>query len=118
MSQYYARSKVHQTDILIAAGDIETAGLGGELLMIQYGIFGQVEVLTGADMVPRFFDAIRDYARPVIWFFHFGQYDWRYFLDYFIEHDLKVNVRLRSETDIYEIQIFFEDKGPPVILRD
>lgn len=117
-SKYYAKSKVHQTDIIVAAGDVETEGLGGKLLMIQYGIFGHVETLTGPGMVQRFFDAIRHYPRPVIWYFHFGQYDWRYFLDYFSEQQLPVEVRLRSESDIYEIQIYFEVNKAPVVLRD
>lgn len=115
---YYARKKVYDNEIIVAAGDVETRGLGGELLMIQFGIFSEVWHLTGADMVPRFMDAIRLYPKPVIWYFHFGQYDWRYFLDYFAQSELKVQVRMRTETDIYEIQIYFEEKGPPVILRD
>jgi hypothetical protein len=116
--KYYARNKVHDNDIIVAAGDVETDGLGGELLMIQFGIFSEVYVLTGPDMVSRFFDAIRQFPKPVIWYFHFGQYDWRYFLDYLAANKLEVDVRLRSATDIYEINILFPGEKTPVVLRD
>lgn len=115
--KYYGSDTVYDNDIIVAAGDVETDGLGGELLMIQYGIFGSVETLTGERMVERFFDAIKDYTRPVIWYFHFGQYDWRYFLSYFQENKVKVEIAMRSESDIYELRIYFDNKTP-VVLRD
>lgn len=116
-ANYYGRSKVYDNEIIIAAADFETDGLGGKLLMAQWGIFRQIETITGDNIVPRFFEAIKDYPRPVIWFFHFGQYDWRYLLEYFETQKLRVEIMMRTETDIYEIRIFFGEKNP-VILRD
>src|SRR5690606_12806598 len=79
--------------------------LGGKLLMVQWGIFGNVWTASGPDMVERFFNTMLDYPKPVIWYFHFAQYDWRYFIDYLQEKNFIVEIALRTETDIYEIRV-------------
>lgn len=91
-------------DIVICAGDVETDGLGGELLAIQWGMFSTVQVAVGEDKLDKFFDDFLNHPYPCVWFFHFGQYDWRYFLQWFEDNDLEVQMRMRTETDIYEIR--------------
>ncbi len=103
-------------DIIVGAGDVETEGLGGSLLMIQWGLFGEIYTESGPDMIERFFNFALQWPKPVIWYFHFGQYDWRYFLDYFIANQLDVEIGMRTETDIYEIRISVE--SGTVVLRD
>src|SRR5574337_471169 len=113
----YANRNVKNDDILVAAFDVETAGLGGELLMIQWGIFGVVHYATGPDMIDQFMSFILEYHSPVVWYAHFAQYDWRYLLDYFIEHKTNVDFGMRSDTTIYQITITRDD-GKKVIMRD
>lgn len=103
----------------ICAGDVETAGLGGELLSIQWGTSADdIKVDTSADMVANFFNDLLDNPKPCIWFFHFGQYDWRYFLDYITENNLLVDVGMRTENDIYEIRVRRNSKDDWSIMRD
>lgn len=103
---YYARKAVRfDDDILICAGDVETDGLGGKLLMVQWGYMGQVFTASGPDMVEQFFNALLDMPKPAVWFLHFAQYDWRYFLEYIEEKGLLVEIGLRTESDIYEIRV-------------
>lgn len=117
--KFYGPKAIHQDDdIFVAAGDVETEGLGGKLLMVQWGFMGQVYHATGPDMLDRFFGFILDKPKPVIWYFHFGQYDWRYFLDYINEKELEVEIGLRTETDIYEIRVRLPGTKPWVVMRD
>src|SRR5574337_2028523 len=113
----YANRNVKNDDILVAAFDVETAGLGGELLMIQWGIFCVVHYATGPDMIDQFMSFIIALPKPVIWYAHFAQYDWRYMLDYFVEHKLNVEFGMRSDTTIYQITIKRDD-GKRVVMRD
>jgi DNA polymerase elongation subunit (family B) len=116
--KYYAAKTLRDDDeIIFAAFDTETEGLGGRLLMVQWGIFGKVDYATGPDMVARFFEVFLNYPSPVIWYGHFAQYDWRYLLDYVIEHALDVEIGMRTDNDIYEIRIKRED-GQTCIMRD
>lgn len=115
---YYAWKAVRdEDDPVICAIDTETAGLGGELLMCQWGMFGEVHVATDKNMVATMFETILQYPKPCIWYSHFAQYDWRYFLDYLTESKLKIEIGMRTDTDIYQITIENED-GDSVILRD
>lgn len=114
---YYGSSTLRgDDDIMVGAFDVETDGLGGRLLMVQWGIFGEIKVDSSEHMLDAFFDDILKYPKPVIWFAHFAQYDWRYMMDYFIEHQLDVEIAMRTDTDVYEIRIRLE-KGT-VIMRD
>lgn len=116
---YYAAKALRQEDdILVCAADVETHGLGGKLLMVQWGFFGQVYTATGPDMVERFFDALLEMPKPAIWYIHFAQYDWRYFLEYMEASDLFVEIGLRTETDIYEIRVKRNQDDPWSVMRD
>ncbi len=116
---YFARKcNPMDDDIMICAGDTETDGLGGRLLMVQWGMQGKVYHATGETMVAQFFDVLLEWPKPAVWFFHFGQYDWRYFLDYIREQKLLTEICLRTETDIYEIRVKRHESDKWSILRD
>lgn len=116
---YYARKALRggDGDVIVGAIDTETAGLGGKLLMCQWGILGQIYTDSSPDMVKNMFDFVLQYAKPAIWYSHFAQYDWRYFLDYFTECEYNIEIGMRTDTDIYEIRIT-NAEGEQVILRD
>jgi len=116
---YYAWKAVRDidADIMVGAIDVETEGLGGKLLMVQWGVMGQVKVATGENMVATLFETVLQFAKPVVWYSHFAQYDWRYLLDYLIEQGYPLEIGMRTDTDIYEIRIG-NAEGDTVILRD
>lgn len=116
---YYAWKAVRDidNDICVGAIDVETEGLGGKLLMVQWGIFDDIKVATGPDMVATMFAEVLQYPKPVVWYSHFAQYDWRYFLDFFLEMEYPIEIGMRTDTDIYEIRISNGD-GDTIILRD
>lgn len=117
--KYYAHKAIRgDDDIIICAGDVETEGLGGQLLSVQFGMFGEVRIETGEDMVAKFFETFLEYTYPCVWFFHFGQYDWRYFLEYLENENLDVEIRMRTDTDIYEIRAKRKQKRNWSVLRD
>lgn len=116
---YYARKAVRfDDDILVCAGDVETEGLGGKLLSLQWGYLGQIRYECGPDMVEKFFDEFLTMPKPAIWYFHFAQYDWRYFLEYMQESGLIVEIGMRTETDIYEIRVRRSEDDPWCVMRD
>lgn len=116
---YYGRKALRpEDDVIFCAGDVETDGLGGELLMVQWGFMGQVKVDSSPDMIPNFFADLLAMPKPAIWFFHFAQYDWRYFMDHIVESGLQVQVAMRTETDIYEIRVRKSDGSPWSVMRD
>jgi hypothetical protein len=116
--KYYAAKTLRGNDeIIFAAFDTETEGLGGKLLMIQWGIWGKIDYATGPDMVARFFDVLLDHPSPVIWYAHFAQYDWRYLMQHIVDKELDVEIGMRTDNDIYEIRIKRED-GKQAIMRD
>lgn len=114
---YGAKTLRGDDDIIFAGWDVETAGLGGDLLMVQWGIFGEIFTDSTPNMVQNFFDAIMQYPAPVVWFAHFAQYDWRYMMDYIIENELDVEIGMRTDNDVYEIRIKRPD-GEKIIMRD
>lgn len=116
---YYARKAVRGEDeIIVGAIDVETAGLGGKLLMVQWGINGGtgIHYATGPDMLDKLFADVFDWPSPAVWYSHFAQYDWRYFMEYFLERNLEIEIGMRTDTDIYEIRIITEDGK--IVLRD
>lgn len=115
-SDYYGVKKVRDDEIIVGAFDVETEGLGGRLLSVQWGIFGTIEYRTGPDMLDEFINAICRFPKPVIWYGHFAQYDWRYMLETFAVRKMLIEVCMRTDNDVYEIRIMTE-KGP-VIMRD
>jgi len=116
---YYGQKALrHDDDILVCAADVETEGLGGDLLMVQWGFLGQIKCATGPNAVSEFFEDFLSMPKPAIWFLHFAQYDWRYFLDYLENEDLIVEIGLRTETDIYEIRCKRTKEDEWSIMRD
>lgn len=116
--KYYGAKMVRGDDeIIFAAFDVETQGLGGELLMIQTGIFGEVKTDSSPGMVANFYAEICKYPSPVVWYAHFAQYDWRYLMQHLIDAKLDVYIGMRTDNDVYEITIKLEN-GKKVIMRD
>jgi hypothetical protein len=101
----FAKKDVRDTDIIYGAFDTETRGLGGELLAITAYVLGSVYYFSGDTMLDEFAALFFSYPEPVIWYAHHAQYDWRYFIPYFIERGYEVDLRMRTETDIYMLQI-------------
>lgn len=106
---FYGRRMVHPAEIMVAGCDFETDGLGGEMLMGQWGVFGEVHIHIGKDAVRKFLEFASQWPSPVVWFIHFAQYDWRYFLEEFESGEWDVVVRMRTDNDIYQID--FRRKG-------
>lgn len=114
---YYAAKKVRGGDeIIVGAFDAETRGLGGELLMWQWGIMGSVTCDSSPEKIDNFFEFIMQYPKPVIWYGHFAQYDWRYIMEWLVDSGLDIEVAMRSDNDVYEIRIKTEDGT--VVMRD
>lgn len=115
---YYARKVLRQEDdIMVCAIDVETEGLGGKLLMVQWGYMGNVYTATGENMIETMFETVMQLPKPAIWYSHFAQYDWRYFLTFFEEQGYEIEIGMRTDTDIYEIRLVNDD-GERVVLRD
>ena len=120
----YSSSNVYENRIKYGAFDVETRGLGGDLLSISYGTEDSEIVFDDSpDMIPRFIDYISNYSKPYIWYAHNAQYDWRYIIPYLLKNDYHLEFNLRSERDIFEIKIIlFDDeskiKSKKIIMRD
>lgn len=104
-------------EIIVGAFDTETRGMGGKILMMQWGIFGKVYTDTMPGMVETFLDFAMRYPAPVVWYCHFAQYDWRYFMGIFAARKMDVQIHMRSDSAAYQITIK-NAKGKKVILRD
>lgn len=114
----YCAANVRGNDEIIVGGfDVESEGLGGKILMLQWGIFGKVYHSTAQTMVEDFLRFIMDYPSPVIWYCHFAQYDWRYFMDEFVRLEMDVQIHMRSDAAAYQITIK-NKRGKKVIMRD
>jgi len=115
---YYARKALRgEDDITVGAIDVETDGLGGKLLMVQWGIAGNIFTDSSADMVANMFAYVMQWPKPCVWYSHFAQYDWRYFMAYLVEAGYAIDIGMRTDNDVYEIRITNED-GDTIILRD
>lgn len=114
--KYYASSQVKDDDIIVAAFDVETRGLGGELLSIQHGVYGRIEFDCSDNKVDNFYKRLFMNPWPVVWFAHNAQYDWRYLMDYLLDHQLDFEISMRTDNDIYEIQI--KKNGQKYVMRD
>lgn len=86
--------------------------------MIQWGTpFEGIVTDSSENMIENFFSTILKYPSPCVWYAHFAQYDWRYFMDYIIEQELEVNIGMRTDNDVYEITIT-NAEGNKVVMRD
>lgn len=118
MRSYYGNDSIKDKNILFGAFDTETKGLGGDLLMVQYGTdSNNIIIDTSENKVGNFIDYIMDFPEPFVWFAHFAQYDWRYFMKEITDRRLKVYFNMRDETNVYQIIIKRDDKKK-VIMRD
>lgn len=118
---YYSESAIRTDDaIIVCAWDTETRGLGGDLLMVQYGSqwAGEIEIFedSSTDMLEKFFNYMLGFPYPCVWFAHNAQYDFRYLLPWLIERGIEFDVGMRTDTDIYEIRIMHG--GDKYVLRD
>lgn len=114
----YCAANVRGDDEIIVGGfDTETDGLGGPLLMVQWGLFGRVYTDTSPRMLENFIDFIMEYPTPIVWYCHFAQYDWRYFMSLFAERKMDVQIHMRSDSAAYQITIK-NARGKKVIMRD
>lgn len=107
---YYAKSKVKNDTELVCTFDTETNGLGGEILCISYSLPSGTDIFIGKDCVDKWLEKVFfQYPSPAIHYAHFAQYDWRYILpgliDQHNEGKIKLEVKLRSETDIFRIEV-------------
>jgi hypothetical protein len=115
---YYARKALRPEDeILVGAIDVETDGFNGELLMVQWGIAGEIHTASGSDMLDKLFDFVLQWTKPAVWYSHFAQYDWRYLIPWLIEKGYVLDLGMRTDNDVYEVRITNTD-GETVILRD
>lgn len=117
LDYYGAKTIRNDGEIIVAGFDVETYGLGGKLKSIQYGIFGNVIFNDKESMIDDFLNFIMDYPAPVIWYAHFAQYDWRYFMNELATRGNNVQFSMRSDAAMYQITIKRED-GKRVIMRD
>ena len=101
---------------MVAGWDVETKGLGGKLLSIQWAVMGEVYFDASEHMIDNFMAFVLDYPKPFIWYAHFSQYDWRYIMDWLHDNALDIVIGMRTESDIYQITIKW--KGKKVIMRD
>lgn len=103
-------------DILFFSWDTETAGLGGELLLITACDYSGTHVFKGENMLDEFIALLQNNPYPAVWFAHVSQYDWRYLMDYLIDHQIKCDIRMRTDTDFYQITLWLD--GAMVVMRD
>jgi hypothetical protein len=114
----YCAANVRGNDeIIVGAFDLESEGLGGKILMMQWGVFGKVYHSMADNMVEQFLAFIMDYPSPVIWYAHFAQYDWRYFMSEFVRLGMDVQIHMRSDSAAYQITIK-NKRGKKVVMRD
>ncbi len=126
----YSADSVVESYILFAAFDTETLGLGGELLAVTACVMSKPYYFSGSGMLTKFIDLILQYPEPFVWYAHNAQYDWRYILPELISRGYGLSISMRTDDDIYQIQILYEGQrytmrdsfalfsSPPVSLRE
>ncbi len=115
---YYAKSKIHNDDIIFCTFDTETDGLGGKLLCTTYSSILGTDILLGENSIVDWFDNVfLNLPLPAIHYAHFAQYDWRYLIPEILGRKFdKVEFNLRTGTDIYQIKIKIGKKW--YVMRD
>lgn len=115
---YYAAKAIRTDEEPVVCGlDVETDGLGGKLLMVQWGTYEGIIDDSSDDAVSNFLEAFFQNPEPAIWYSHFASYDWRYILKPLQEcDDIEIDIGMRTATDIYEIRV--KRDGEKFILRD
>lgn len=112
MERAWHSGKHESTPIIFCTFDLETAGLGGALLAgTVCNPDGQSSFFSGVPdaICQQLFACLWEYSyekgQRRIWYAHNAQYDWRYLLLYALRQDWKIEVGMRSDTDIYQIKI-------------
>lgn len=115
--QFYSQSQVRDDGgVVVAAFDVESDGLGGQLLSIQSGVFGEIEFDDSPLMIDNFYQKMLKYPYPFVWYAHFAQYDWRYLMDWLLTSNLDFEISMRTDNDIYQITIKKDKKK--YVMRD
>ena len=114
--QPYSAGQVRDDSIIFGGFDTETDGLGGELLSVQVSVMGDREFFRGPEMLARAFEKMAQYPDPVVWYAFHAQYDWRYFLPWFLDMNYELEIGMRTETDIYQVKVKAE--AGLIIMRD
>lgn len=117
LTHYGANTLRGDDEIMVAGFDTETAGLGGNLLSIQYGVMGKIIYDTGPEMLKTFFDFICQWPSPVVWYAHNAQYEWRYMMNWLADSGYEIEINMRTDSDVYQIVIILEN-GKKIIMRD
>jgi hypothetical protein len=137
----YSSESVKNKRIIPYAWDTETNGLGGELLCITLSRAGEGETayLSSENMISDFltmcfenptgfmklskdgkfiYPKLEDGA--VIYYAHNAQYDLRYFIQHSVSNKYHIEIKMRTDADIYEIVLAkTREAGSPFItLRD
>lgn len=115
---YYAAKAIRRDEEpIVCALDTETRGLGGEILMVQWGTFAEIKLDDSPNALQNFFEDFFQYPEPAVWYSHFASYDWRYVLPALQEmDDIEIDIGMRTHIDIYEIRV--KKDGETFILRD
>lgn len=114
--QPFSKKGYRDEPIIPCAFDTETNGLGGELLFISACTPMGTHTFKGVGMVADLFCLLAEYPYPCVWYAHHAQYDWRYLLSYIVENDIPIDISMRTETDIYQLSLFIDDKR--IVMRD
>ncbi len=112
----YSANEVTDETVIYGAFDSETAGLGGELLMLQCSIMGESRVFTGEHKLRDFVDYLGKFPSPCIWYGWHTAYDWRYIIPYLIERQFHCEFNLRTESDIYQVTFSYYESQ--IVMRD
>lgn len=115
---YYANKAIRMDEEpIVCALDVETDGLGGKLLSVQWGTFLGVKDSIAEDAMQQFIDDLLQFPEPAIWYSHFASYDWRYLIGELQKiPGVEIDFGMRTHTDIYEIRLRVD--GNKYTLRD
>lgn len=112
----FSNKAFREEDIMFLSFDTETNSLGGDLLLITACSPKGTHVFSGDMMIANFFELMIEHPYPYVWYAHNAQYDWRYFIQYIVDSQIYCQIHMRTETDIYQIDLFID--GVRVVMRD
>lgn len=115
---YYANKAIRKDEEpIVCAMDVETDGLGGRLLSVQWGSFLGVKDDISENAMQNFIADLLKMPEPAIWYSHFASYDWRYLIGELQKIEgVQLDFGMRTHTDIYEIRLTVNEEK--YILRD
>ena len=88
-----------------ATFDLETKGLGGDVLAASYAIEqGPSELIIEGDIISQLVRVILSYPF-YLWYAHNAQYDWRYLIPEFEKRRIDFEMLMRTDNDVFCIQI-------------